>query len=127
MTPVNGSTGTHTIAELRWKNAESPYPSAEINHPPGGAINSPPTLRLAQILPITSIDSQSVDIDPADRAWVLDTGHVLTPDGTLVPASYGGPKLVGSHLSNNSVFQTIAFPPTLCSPRNRTRTMFNST
>lgn len=68
MTPVNGSTGTHTIAELTWKNAESQYPSAEINHPPGGAINSPPTLRLAQILPITSIDSPSVDIDPADQS-----------------------------------------------------------
>ncbi|KAK4549005.1 hypothetical protein LTR36_008778 [Oleoguttula mirabilis] len=59
------------------------------------------------------IGSQSIVIDPADRAWVLDTGRVESPNGTLVPASYGGPKLVGIHLNNNTVFQTIVFPTTV--------------
>ena len=52
-------------------------------------------------------------IDSLDRAWVLDTGRVLTPNGTLVAASYGGPKLVGIDLTTNEIFQTIVFPPTV--------------
>lgn len=55
-------------------------------------------------------------IDPADRAWVLDTGRVLTSTGTLVPATYGGPKLVGINLNNNTVFKTILFPQTVAYP-----------
>lgn len=49
-------------------------------------------------------------IDPADRLWILDTGRVMEPNGTLVNAAYGGPKLVGVDLTNNTVFQTIVFP-----------------
>ena len=49
-------------------------------------------------------------IDSADRLWILDTGRALTPDATLVYASYGGPKLVGVDLSTNKVIQTIVFP-----------------
>lgn len=52
-------------------------------------------------------------MDPADRLWVLDTGRVQTPNGTIVEATYGGPKLVGINLSNNTVFQTIVFPPSV--------------
>lgn len=52
-------------------------------------------------------------VDPADRLWVLDTGRALTQNGTLVNAQYGGPKLVGINLSNNTIFQTIVFPPTV--------------
>jgi sugar lactone lactonase YvrE len=48
-----------------------------------------------------------------DRLWILDTGRALTPNNTLVPASPGGPKLVGVSLSNDSVIQTIVFPPTV--------------
>ena len=56
-------------------------------------------------------------IDPLDRLWILDTGRVLTPDGkTLVPSSYGGPKLIGVTLSNNTVFQTILFPQDVAFP-----------
>lgn len=40
----------------------------------------------------------------------------MTPDGTLVYASVGGPKLVGVNLSNNTVFQTIVFPATVAYP-----------
>jgi len=55
-------------------------------------------------------------IDSLDRAWILDTGRVATPNGTLVASSYGGPKLVGVNLSNNTVFKTIVFPPTVAYP-----------
>ena len=56
------------------------------------------------------IGVQSVVIDAKDRLWILDTGRALTPSGTQVPASYGGPKLIGVNLSNDTVFATIVFP-----------------
>lgn len=49
-------------------------------------------------------------IDSADRLWILDTGRALTPNGTLVGATYGGPKLLGVDLSTNEVIKTIIFP-----------------
>jgi sugar lactone lactonase YvrE len=49
-------------------------------------------------------------IDSADRLWILDTGRVLTPNGTLVAASYGGPKLIGVDLESDTVIKTIIFP-----------------
>jgi sugar lactone lactonase YvrE len=54
---------------------------------------------------------QSVVIDALDRLWILDTGRVQSPDGVLLLASYGGPKLVGVNLKTNKVFKTIVFPP----------------
>ncbi|KAK5138009.1 hypothetical protein LTR08_005806 [Meristemomyces frigidus] len=109
----NGSNGKYTIAELTGDDRETPFPSAEINSPPGGAINyttyPPSGAGYANYF----IGSQSIVIDPLDRAWVLDTGRVQTPNGTLVPASYGGPKLVGINLTTNAIFQTIVFPTTV--------------
>lgn len=109
----NGQNNRYTIAELFDDDTERPYPSAEINSPPGGAINyttSPPSgAGYADYL----IGSQSTVIDAANRLWILDTGRVQTPSGTLVPATYGGPKLVGVDLETNQVFQTILFPQTV--------------
>jgi sugar lactone lactonase YvrE len=59
---------------------------------------------------------QSVVLDPLDRLWILDTGRALLPDGTLVNASPGGPKLVGVDISTGSVIKTIVFPPTVAYP-----------
>lgn len=59
------------------------------------------------------IGVQSVVIDSKDRLWILDTGRASTPGGVNVQASVGGPKLIGVNLQNNSVFQTICFPPTV--------------
>ncbi|KAK6428236.1 hypothetical protein LTR95_015622 [Oleoguttula sp. CCFEE 5521] len=55
--------------------------------------------------------SQSIVVDSLDRAWILDTGRVQTPEGVLVPASYGGPKLIGVDLTNDTIIQTTVFPP----------------
>ena len=109
----NGHNGKYTIAELFPNNTEKAYPSKKINSPPGGAINYttyPPTgANYENYL----IGSQSCVIDSKDRLWILDTGRVLTPNGTLVAASYGGPKLIGVDLSTNEVFKTIVFPTTV--------------
>ncbi|KAK3691924.1 hypothetical protein LTR37_018355 [Vermiconidia calcicola] len=109
----NGRNRKYTIAELFDDNTERPYPSARINNPPGGAINYttyPPTGANYQDY---LIGSQSCVIDSADRLWILDTGRVLTPNGTLVPASYGGPKLIGVDLETDQIIKTIVFPTTV--------------
>ena len=103
----------YTVAELHPENnTQTPYPSAEINSPPAGRINNtsyPPTgTSYTNYL----IGVQSVVIDPADRLWILDTGRAATENGTMVPAAYGGPKLIGVDLTNDQIFQTIVFEPT---------------
>ncbi|KAI4152995.1 MAG: hypothetical protein L6R39_001689 [Caloplaca ligustica] len=103
----------YTVAELISDTTERAYPSAEINSPPGGAINyttNPPT---GANYPNYFIGVQSVVIDPKDRLWILDTGRAATPEGTNVNASPGGPKLIGVDLTNDKIFQTILFPPTV--------------
>ncbi|KAK4613912.1 hypothetical protein CLAFUW4_09286 [Fulvia fulva] len=109
----NGSNGKYTIAELIGNNTERPWPSAEMNNPPGGAINyttTPPTgANYQQYI----IGSQSIVTDAQNRAWILDTGRALTPNGTLVPASFGGPKLIGVDIASGNVLQTIVFPTTV--------------
>lgn len=130
----NGVNGRYTVAELLANDTERPYPSVEMNNPPGGAINyttTPPCKsRTGGVTPSPSsrrrlaganyqnylIGVQSVVIDSADRLWILDTGRVLTPDGTLVSASQGGAKLVGVNLTTDAVFQTVIFPPTVAYP-----------
>jgi sugar lactone lactonase YvrE len=62
------------------------------------------------------IGVQSVVIDPLDRLWILDTGRVQAPDGVLLAATYGGPKLVGVNLTTNEVFKTIVFPADVAYP-----------
>ncbi|OAL00724.1 major royal jelly protein [Phaeosphaeriaceae sp. SRC1lsM3a] len=108
-----GSNRKYQVAELTGNSTETPYPSAEINNPPGGAINyttNPPTGANYQNY---LIGVQSVVFDAKDRLWILDTGRALTPDGSLVLASYGGPKLVGVDISTNNVLKTIVFPTTV--------------
>ncbi|KAJ4415380.1 hypothetical protein N0V82_007375 [Gnomoniopsis sp. IMI 355080] len=113
----NGSNNVYTVGELTRTTTEAPYPSREINSPPGGAINyttTPPTGANYQDY---LIGVQSVVVDPIDRLWILDTGRVFTPGGkTLVQSAYGGPKLVGVDLSTDQIFQTILFPQTVAFP-----------
>ncbi|KAI0871158.1 major royal jelly protein-domain-containing protein [Hypoxylon argillaceum] len=107
----NGSNNVFQVGEHTSLTEEVAYPSLEINHPPGGAINyttTPPTSANYQDY---LIGVQSVVIDSLDRLWILDTGRVQSPEGVLLLASYGGPKLVGVDLKTNKVFKTIVFPP----------------
>jgi sugar lactone lactonase YvrE len=108
-----GSNQKYAVAELIGNSTETPYPSAEINNPPGGAINYTTTPATGANYQNYLIGVQSVVFDPKDRLWILDTGRALTPDGTLVLASYGGPKLVGVNIQDNSIIKTIVFPTTV--------------
>ncbi|KAK8183359.1 major royal jelly protein [Phyllosticta capitalensis] len=117
----NTNTGTnskYTVAELLPNNTEVPYPSLELNNPPGGAINYSTTPASGAALSTHLIGVQSVVIDSLDRLWILDTGRAIDPEsGTQVPATApGGPKLVGVDLETDSVFATIVFPPSVAPP-----------
>ncbi|KAL8950648.1 MAG: hypothetical protein Q9222_003332 [Ikaeria aurantiellina] len=103
----------YTVAELDTNTTERAYPSAEINSPPGGAINYTTTPPSGANYPDYFIGVQSVVIDSKDRLWVLDTGRAATPEGVNVPATPGGPKLIGIDLTNDTIFQTILFPSTV--------------
>ncbi|KAJ4324731.1 hypothetical protein N0V94_001128 [Neodidymelliopsis sp. IMI 364377] len=111
-----GNVTRYAVAELNSNNTETPYPSLEINNPPGGAINyttNPPTSANYQNY---LIGVQSVVLDPLDRLWILDTGRVQTADGTLLNASPGGTKLICVDITSNSVVKTIVFPSTVAFP-----------
>ncbi|KAK1815722.1 hypothetical protein LTR12_009909 [Friedmanniomyces endolithicus] len=69
--------GRYTIAELVSNTTESPYPSAAINSPPGGAINYTTYPPSGAGYSDYFIGSQSIVIDALDRAWVLDTDSYL--------------------------------------------------
>jgi sugar lactone lactonase YvrE len=112
----DGTNGRYTVAELVDENKERPYPSAEMNSPPGGAINFTTTPPTGANYRDYLIGVQSVVIDSADRLWILDTGRVQTPEGVLVPASVGGAKLVGVDLETDTVFKTIVLPDTVAYP-----------
>ncbi|KAI0201202.1 major royal jelly protein-domain-containing protein [Astrocystis sublimbata] len=113
----NVSNNVYQVAEHTSLTTEVAYPSLEINHPPGGAINYTTT-------PFTSakhqnhlIGVQTVVIDSLDRLWILDSGRVVqASDGKLLSAAYGGPKLVSIDLTSNKVFKTIVFPSDVAAP-----------
>ncbi|KAK7552512.1 major royal jelly protein [Phyllosticta citricarpa] len=114
----DGSNLKYTVAELLPNNTERPYPSLDLNNPPGGAINYSTTPPTGAALATHLIGVQSVVIDASDRLWILDTGRAIDPrSGTQVPATApGGPKLIGVDLSTDTIFQTIVFPPSVAPP-----------
>ena len=75
-----------------------PYPNAELN-----SNNSQAQESLLSV--------QSVVVDPNNRLWMLDTGRPL-----FEPAAYGGPKLVGVDLAQDSIFKTIVLPEDVATP-----------
>ncbi|KAI0388890.1 major royal jelly protein-domain-containing protein [Xylariaceae sp. FL0594] len=112
----NGSNGAIQVAEHTSLTDEAAFPSLDMNHPPGGAINYttvPPTSANYQDY---LIGVQSVVIDAQDRLWILDTGRVQDASGVLLAATYGGTKLVGVDLATDKVFKTIVFPVDVAYP-----------
>ncbi|KAK1911653.1 hypothetical protein P3342_012956 [Pyrenophora teres f. teres] len=117
--PNNTNTGSnqkYAVQEILPNGTEIPYPSADMNNPPGGAINYTTTPPSGANYATHLLGVQSVVLDPQDRLWILDTGRSLTASGTLVFASPGGPKLIGVDISSNTIIQTIVFPPTVAYP-----------
>ncbi|KIV77490.1 hypothetical protein PV11_09280 [Exophiala sideris] len=96
----------YQVAELTGNSTETPYPNARINSPPGGSLNY-------NTYPVSSANYQNYFIGVQS---ILDTGRALTPNGTLAPAVYGGPKLVAVDLATNTINRTILLPPTVAYP-----------
>lgn len=99
-----------TVGEIV-NGREVPYPNLEINTPPGGRLNystNPPTSSNSEDHLIGVI---SVITDTEDRLWILDSGRVASTGG-LAETAYGGPKLIGMHLTNNTIFKKILFDQT---------------
>lgn len=110
----NGTNGKFQVAEL-FNGTEVPFPSVAFNSPPGGQINRTTTPPSSANYQNYFIGVQSVVIDSNDTLWAVDTGRAIDPtSGTLTPGQYGGCKLVGISLSNNTVVRTIVFDPTVC-------------
>lgn len=82
-----------TVAELR-DGEPVPYPDQRWNDADGNDDSG------------AFVSVQSVVVDPADRLWVLDTGSPM-----FQPTSFGGPKLVCVDLTDDTVVQTVLFPP----------------
>ncbi|KAF2852826.1 hypothetical protein T440DRAFT_19718 [Plenodomus tracheiphilus IPT5] len=112
----DGNNNKYQVAELTANGTETPYPSLEINNPPGGAINFTTTPATGVNYQDYLIGVQSVVLDALDRLWILDTGRALTENGTLVNASPGGPKLIGVDITSHQVIKTIVFPETVAFP-----------
>ena len=104
------------MAELISNDTERAYPSPKINSPPGGAINHTTNPATGASYVNYLIGVQSVVVDAKDRLWILDSGRAAMLNGTNVPASLGGPKLIGVNLQNDSIFTTIVFPPNVAYP-----------
>ena len=105
----------YQVAELTSNGTETPYPSLEINSPPGGAINNSASPAVGATYENYLISIQGISIDALDRLWLLDNDRPLTKNWSSVPASPGGPKLVGVDLSTNQVIKTITFPASVAS------------
>ena len=96
--PRWGDDVTFTVAEVKDGQA-SAYPNQEINQ-------ANPTDLFNALVSV-----QSVVVDPHDRLWILDTGSPL-----FQPTKFGGPKLVGVDLQNNTIFKKIFFPQDVALP-----------
>lgn len=102
------------VAELMPDGAEVPYPSVDINSPPGGAVNmttNPPTsVNYNNYL----IGCQSVIVDSQNVLYILDAGRAIDPQSMMLLNSVpGGPKVISVDLSTNKVIRTYTFPHTV--------------
>ncbi|KAM3459615.1 hypothetical protein NHJ6243_006731 [Beauveria neobassiana] len=104
----------YQVAELMPDGSEVPYPSVEMNSPPGGALNmstNPPT---SANYDNYLIGCQSVIVDSQNVLYILDSGRAVDPDsGATLSAVYGGPKVIAVDLSTNKVIRTYRFPQTV--------------
>ncbi|KAL9055622.1 MAG: hypothetical protein Q9162_003432 [Coniocarpon cinnabarinum] len=104
----------YQVAELLPNGTQVPYPSADYNHPPGGALNFSTTPATSASYSDYLIGVQSVVIDSSNTLLILDTGRAVDPaSAMLLPAVPGGPKLVTVDLATNQVIRTYTFPVTV--------------
>lgn len=100
------------VAELMSDGSEVPYPSVEMNSPPGGALNKSTTPPTSASYEDHLIGCQSVFVDNLDVLFILDMGRAIDPQTlTLLNSAPGGPKVITVDLSTNEIIRTYTFPP----------------
>ncbi|KAK7990209.1 hypothetical protein PG989_010524 [Apiospora arundinis] len=111
----------YTLGEVVNQTAEAPYPSLELNTPPGGLVLGGGSGEGGVAgVPFGSIDSthfisvQALYVTPDDTLWILDTGRPTVNASASSPAmpyaAPGGPKLVAIDLATDTVARTYTFP-----------------
>ncbi|KAI9848091.1 MAG: hypothetical protein M1837_001193 [Sclerophora amabilis] len=101
---------TLTLGEVTNLTGEAPYPSLELNSPPGGRGASAAGYRFGSNATDYFISVQAMYFDPMGRLWILDTGRP-TIDNQTVYAQVGGPKVVVMDISNNTIVRNYTFSP----------------
>ncbi|KAF4636930.1 hypothetical protein G7Y89_g1166 [Cudoniella acicularis] len=112
-------TYAYMFGEVINTTVEAAYPSLELNTPPGGLYNISNGIQFGNNDPNTFISVQALYITPDSTLWVLDTGHPTINESQALSMPYaapGGPKLVSTNLSNNSISRTYTLPPTVHYP-----------
>lgn len=106
-------TYAYTLGEVVNQTAEVPYPSLEMNTPPGGLSTEINGVVFGSTDQTHFVSVQALYVTPDDTLWVLDTGRpTINQTGRIgIPyAAPGGPKLVAINLANNSIAKTYTLP-----------------
>lgn len=106
-------TYAYTLGEVVNQTAEVPYPSLEMNTPPGGLSTEMNGVVFGSTDQTHFVSVQALYVTPDDTLWVLDTGRpTINQTGRIgIPyAAPGGPKLVAINLANNSIAKTYTLP-----------------
>lgn len=106
-------TYAYTLGEVVNQTAERPYPSQELNTPPGGLYTTTNGIQFGSNTNSTFISVQALYITPDDTLWVLDTGRPSINESQAPSMPYatpGGPKLIAINLSNDTILRTYTFP-----------------
>ncbi|EXJ67169.1 uncharacterized protein A1O5_09816 [Cladophialophora psammophila CBS 110553] len=117
----------YTVTEVHSTTSETPFPCAGLNLPSDALNTTFNGIEFASANSTGLISVQALYTTPAtssgrgETLWLLDTGRptIQSSSGsyTMPYAQPGGPKVVGVNLSNNTVYATYTFPPTVHFPR----------
>lgn len=106
-------TYAYTLGEVVNQTAETPYPSQEMNTPPGGLSTTISGVAFGSNDQTHFVSVQALYVTPDDTLWVLDTGRPTVNQTGKISIPYaapGGPKLVAVDLSSNTVAKTYTLP-----------------
>lgn len=106
-------TYAYTLGEVVNQTAEAPYPSSELNTPPGGLSTEINGVSFGSNDQTHFVSVQALYVTPDDTLWVLDTGRPTVNQTGRISMPYaapGGPKLVAVDLSTDMVKKTYTLP-----------------
>lgn len=106
-------TYAYTLGEVVNQTSETPYPSLEMNTPPGGLSTEINGVAFGSTDQTHFVSVQALYVTPDETLWVLDTGRPTVNQTGKISMPYaapGGPKLIAMDLSTNSISKTYTLP-----------------